>query len=242
MQPGTPQESEAGTVSDPAGGPILVVDDEPHIVKLVSLYLKRAGFQVVEAFDGRQALELARSVQPSLILLDVMMPELDGLEVCRRIRQESNVPIIMLTARTEDVDKVLGLSIGADDYVTKPFSPPELLARVGAVLRRARPAQGPPSQEPFTVGDLTIDPGAREARVGGRRLDLAPKEFDLLTALARVPNLVMDRDRLLDVVWGSNYFGDTRTVDVHVSWLREKLAGSRVRIRTVWGVGYKLVD
>lgn len=218
---------------------VLVVDDERNIVQLARLYLAREGFEVEAAYDGRQALEKVQSHHPDLIVLDVMMPEMDGFDVCRELRKSSNVPIIMLTARTDDVDKVVGLELGADDYVTKPFNPRELVARVKAVLRRAQSAAEPAVV--LDAGDLHIDVPRREATLDGKPLPLRSKEFDLLTAFTQHEGLVMDRERLIQIVWGHDFYGDTRTVDVHVAWLREKLAGSSVQIQTVWGIGYKLV-
>ncbi|MDI6857861.1 MAG: response regulator transcription factor [Dehalococcoidia bacterium] len=218
---------------------ILVVDDERNIVQLTRLYLTKEGFEVEAAYDGRQALEKAQAHRPDLIVLDLMMPEVDGLTVCRELRKQSNVPIIMLTAKGEDVDKVVGLELGADDYVTKPFNPRELVARVKAVLRRAQAAAEPAAV--LEAGGLRIDVGRREAVLDGRPLNLRSKEFDLLAAFLRNEGMVMDRERLIQQVWGLDFYGDSRTIDVHVAWLREKLAGSRVHIQTVWGIGYKLV-
>jgi DNA-binding response OmpR family regulator len=221
------------------GPTILVVDDERSIVQLARLYLQNDGYRVETATNGREALEKVRSVQPALVVLDLMLPEIDGWEVCRRLRRESDVPIIILTARGDDVDRIVGLELGADDYVTKPFNPRELLARVKAVLRRASAA--PRSPAPIRVGDVVVDPARREVSVAGRPVELRPKEFDLLCALARQPGIVFPRERLMQEVWGYDYAGDTRTIDVHITWLREKLSGSSTRIQTVWGVGYKLV-
>ena len=218
---------------------ILVVDDERNIVQLTRLYLTREGFEVEAAYDGRQALEKAQAHRPDLIVLDLMMPEVDGLTVCRELRKQSNVPIIMLTARGEDIDKVVGLELGADDYVTKPFNPRELVARVKAVLRRTQAAAEPAAV--LEAGGLRIDVARREAVLDGAPLNLRSKEFDLLTAFLRNEGRVMDRERLIQQVWGLDFYGDSRTIDVHVAWLREKLAGSRVHIQTVWGIGYKLV-
>ncbi|OGO52571.1 MAG: DNA-binding response regulator [Chloroflexi bacterium RBG_16_68_14] len=219
---------------------ILVVDDEKNIVQLARLYLEREGFRVEAAYDGAQALEKAKAVRPDLIILDIMLPEMDGLSVCRELRKTSNVPIIILTARGDDVDRVVGLELGADDYVTKPFNPRELVARVKAVLRRAR--QEEPSQPVLEADGLKLDLTRREVTVEGEPVTLRAKEFDLLAAFMRHLGIVLDRERLLQLVWGSDYYGDTRTIDVHVAWLREKLAkAKRVKIQTVWGVGYKLV-
>ena len=219
---------------------ILVVDDEKNIVQLVRLYLNKEGFRVEAAYDGAQALEKARTLRPDLIVLDIMMPEPDGIAVCREIRKTSNVPIIILTARDDDIDRIVGLELGADDYVTKPFNPRELVARVKAVLRRA--SQEAPSQAVLEAGDLRLDTASREVTVQGKAVTLRAKEFDLLTAFLRHQGVVLDRERLLQLVWGADYFGDTRTIDVHVAWLREKLGKAKgVKIETVWGVGYKLV-
>ena len=218
---------------------VLVVDDEKNIVQLVKLYLANEGYQVEVAYSGHEALEKARKARPSLIVLDLMMPGVDGLEVCRTLRKDSDVPVIILTARGEDVDKIVGLELGADDYITKPFNPRELIARVKAVLRRYRP-EGRPAPL-LEVGDVRIDVARREVTVAGRPVELRAKEFDLLVAFAENPGIVLARDKLLSQVWGYEYLGDSRTIDVHVTWLREKLSGSAVQIRTVWGIGYKLV-
>jgi DNA-binding response OmpR family regulator len=219
---------------------VLVVDDERHIVQLVKLYLTNEGYQVEAAHDGQEAIEKVRLVKPDLIVLDLMLPNVSGLEICRQLRQESDVPIIMLTARDEPEDRVAGLELGADDYVTKPFNPRELAARVKAVLRRTRGMGA--GQRPLEVGDLRIDPDRHEVTVGDRTVELRPKEFDLLTVLARRPGVVFPRERLRQLVWGPDFYGDPRTVDVHITWLRDKLSGSTARIQTVWGVGYKLVE
>jgi DNA-binding response OmpR family regulator len=218
---------------------ILVVDDEKHISQLVRMYLTSEGFTVEVAQDGKEALEKARSVKPNLIILDLMLPEIGGLDVCKQLRRDSDVPIIILTARGDDVDRIVGLEIGADDYVSKPFNPRELVARVKAVLRRSAPVDRIP--EPVVVGNLSIDPARREVTVGDKPVTLRAKEFDLLLTFAQNLGLVLDRERLLNLVWGFDYLGDSRTIDVHVTWLREKLNGSTCRIQTVWGVGYKLV-
>ncbi len=220
-------------------GTILVVDDERNIVELARIYLRNEGFHVEAAYDGLEALEKARSVKPSLIVLDLMLPELDGMEVCRQLRRESDVPIVMLTARGDDMDKIIGLEIGADDYLTKPFNPRELVARIKAVLRRIEAARR--SQKVIEVGDLRIDILGREVSVGGNPVQLRTKEFDLLMALAQNTGIAMARDRLLNAVWGEDFFGDQRTLDVHVAWLRDKIGASTAKIVTVWGFGYKLV-
>ena len=219
---------------------ILVVDDEQNIVKLARLYLNKDGYQVEAAYDGAEALEKAKSIRPDLIILDIMMPEMDGLAVCRELRKTSNVPIIILTARDDDIDRIVGLELGADDYITKPFNPRELVARVRAVLRRA--SNEPPAQPVLEADGVRLDSASREVTVEGEQVTLRAKEFDLLAAFMSHTGTVLDRERLLQLVWGSDYYGDTRTIDVHVAWLREKLAGAkRVKIQTVWGVGYKLV-
>jgi len=218
---------------------ILVVDDEKNIVQLARLYLNNEGFHVEAAYDGRQALEKARTVRPDLIVLDIMMPEVDGLTVCRELRKSSNVPIIILTARGDDVDRIVGLELGADDYISKPFNPRELVARVKAVLRRTQEQYAP--QEVLEADGLRLDAAGREVTIEGRPVTLRAKEFDLLAAFLRHPGVVLDRERLLQMVWGADYYGDSRTIDVHVAWLRDKLQGARVQIQTVWGVGYKLV-
>ena len=218
---------------------ILVVDDEKNIVQLARLYLGNEGFHVEEAYDGRQALDKARSVHPDLVILDTMMPEMDGLTVCKELRKTSSVPVIILTARDDDVDKIVGLEVGADDYMTKPFNPRELVARVKAVLRRSQ--GGVPPEAVLEVGDIRLDPLRQEVSVAGRSVSLRAKEFDLLAAFMRYQGLVLDRERLLSLVWGQDFYGDTRTIDVHVAWLREKLTGAKARVQTVWGVGYKLV-
>jgi len=217
---------------------ILVADDDAHIRELVSLYLKRAGFSVETASDGAEAILKTTSLSPALLILDVMMPGQDGIQVCQALRRRTDIPIIMLTARSGDLDKVAGLRIGADDYVTKPFNPDELVARVEAILRRARPP-GNRGQEHLSLGSLEIDPAARMAAIDGTRLSLTPKEFDLLATFARFPGTALDREHLLDLVWGTSFYS-IRTVDVHVARVREKLRGSPIRIETVWGTGYRM--
>jgi DNA-binding response OmpR family regulator len=221
---------------------VLVVDDDRHIVQLVSLYLTKAGYRVISARDGAEAMRKVRGLDPDLLLLDIMLPGQDGLEICRTLRRHSDLPIVMLTARSSDIDKVAGLQFGADDYITKPFNPAELVARVQSVLRRCRQRQAVPSHTRVAFGRLSIDLDERTATVAGQPLQLRPKEFDLLATFARLPAFVLDRNRLLDLVWGSQFLGDQRTVDVHVAWLREKLTGSGLKIQTIWGVGYKLVE
>ncbi len=218
---------------------LLLVDDEKNIIELERLYLEKEGYKTQAAYDGRAALEKFRAVKPDAVILDLMLPELDGWEVCRRIRQESNVPILMLTARDQDVDKIVGLELGADDYLTKPFNPRELVARVKAILRRASPE---PKTQRLTVGDLTLDLDRREVLVGNRPLDLRAKEFDVLAVFMQNPGIVLTRERLLQVAWGFDFPGETRTVDVHVAHLRKKLVKAHTQIETVSGVGYKLVS
>ena len=218
---------------------ILVVDDEANIIELAKMYLQKEGYVVESAQDGREALTKIKSLKPALVVLDLMLPEVDGWDVCRKVRADSDVPIIMLTARSDDVDKIVGLELGADDYLTKPFNPRELVARVKAVLRRYEKSAAP--TKPIHLGQVTIDPQRREVTVSGQQLDLRTKEFDLLWAMAEHQGIVLSRDQLLDLVWGYDYYGETRTVDVHIAHLRDKLEGSDVVIETVWGVGYKLV-
>lgn len=220
---------------------ILIVDDEPSIVQLARMYLEREGFRVHEVGDGERALEAVRRLRPALVVLDVMLPKVDGFEVCRRLRAEGNpVAVLMLTARDDDIDKILGLELGADDYLTKPFNPRELAARVKAILRRSE-TPSTPTEKPIRVGDLFIDPSRREARLGERTLELRTQEFDLLLTLAAHAGLVLSREQLLQKAWGFDYYGQTRTVDVHIAHLRKKLGDGSVQIETVTGVGYKLV-
>ncbi|MBI5668689.1 MAG: response regulator transcription factor [Chloroflexi bacterium] len=221
---------------------ILLVDDEQHIIDLAKLYLEQDGFRTASATDGVTALQRILNERPALVVLDLMLPGLDGFEVCKRVRAQSDVPIIMLTARTDDIDKIVGLELGADDYLTKPFNPRELVARVKAILRRVapRPAEPDNGLKPIVVENLRIYPDQREVTVDGRPVDLRLKEFDLLLALAENPGVVFSREKLLDVVWGFDFAGETRTVDVHIAHLRHKLAGMHAAIETVWGVGYKL--
>jgi two-component system alkaline phosphatase synthesis response regulator PhoP len=202
---------------------ILLVDDEPSIIQLARMYLEREGFLVKDVADGDAALEAVARHQPALVVLDVMLPKLDGFEVCRRLRANNNpVAILMLTARDEDIDKIIGLELGADDYLTKPFNPRELVARVKAILRRGQ--------------------SRREVEIAGRILDLRTQEFELLLTLVEQPGRVFTREQLLQQAWGFDFFGQTRTVDVHIAHLRKKMEGGQVRIETVTGVGYKLVN
>jgi DNA-binding response OmpR family regulator len=204
------------------------------------MYLEKEAYDVIWATDGEQGLQMALRDAPDLVVLDIMLPGLDGWEVCRRIRRERDVPIVMLTARSDDVDKVVGLEMGADDYVVKPFNPRELVARVRAVLRRYQTEMRTP--DVLEAGSLRIEVGSREVTVNGQPISLRAKEFDLLLTFVRDLGMVLSRDQLLEKVWGYDFYGDTRTVDVHVSHLREKLAGSGCTIETLRGVGYKLVE
>jgi DNA-binding response OmpR family regulator len=226
-------------VTGAANQSVLVVEDESSIASFVALYLKNAGYTVKTAASGGEALKQVGADQPSLVVLDLNLPDIDGIEVCRRIRKSADVPIIMLTARDEDVDKIIGLEVGADDYLTKPFNPRELVARVKSVLRRAAPDRKNLESAQIQHGDLAVDAGRREVHVGDQEIQLAPKEFDLLWELLDHRGLVLTRDQLLERVWGYTFAGDTRTVDVHVRQLRRKL-GDASPIVTVWGVGYKV--
>jgi len=220
---------------------VLVVDDEAHIVELARLYLTREGYEVEGVGDGSQALARFGQVKPDLVVLDIMLPGADGIAICKEIRKQSQVPIIMLTARDEVTDKVVGLEVGADDYLTKPFHPQELVARAKALLRRARIE--PDAPKLIRAGKLEVDLERHEVRHGQAKVQLRPKEFDLLALLARHPGRVFQRSELLDLVWGYDFPGYTRTVDVHVQQLREKLADGDITdpsIQTVWGVGYRL--
>jgi two-component system, OmpR family, alkaline phosphatase synthesis response regulator PhoP len=218
---------------------VLVVEDETSIASFVALYLKNAGYGIRTVGTGQEALDTLARERPDLIVLDLMLPDLDGLEVCKRVRQSSDVPILMLTARDEDVDKIIGLEVGADDYLTKPFNPRELVARVKSILRRSVPERRELQTRQITHGKLEIDAGRREVQVAGEEIQLAPKEFDLLWELLDHRGVVLTRDQLLERVWGYTFAGDTRTVDVHVRQLRRKL-GDASPIVTVWGVGYKV--
>jgi DNA-binding response OmpR family regulator len=228
----------------PAGLRALVVDDEPSLVRIVSTYLQREGFDVAAAGDGERAVTLARELDPDVIVLDLMLPGIDGIEACRQIRTFSGAYIVMLTARAEEIDRIVGLSTGADDYVTKPFSPGELMARVRAMLRRPRASREPPSST-RRFGDLEIDPTAREVRRGGEAIELTKIEFDLLDVLSAEPRVAFSRAQLLERVWGGEWFGDDHVVDVHVGNLRGKL-GDDPRapryVRTIRGVGYRMGD
>jgi two-component system alkaline phosphatase synthesis response regulator PhoP len=219
---------------------ILLVDDEPSILALAKMYLEREGFHIETAWDGLVAIEMANRLIPALIVLDVMLPGLDGLDVCRRLRGSGNqTPIIMLTARDEDIDKILGLELGADDYLTKPFNPRELVARIKAILRRVdRPPT--PDATPLHLSNLTIDPSRHEVLLKDQPISLRAQEFDLLLILATQPGRVFTREQLLEKAWGFDFYGQTRTVDVHIAQLRKHLSGSTIKIETVTGVGYKL--
>jgi DNA-binding response OmpR family regulator len=224
------------------GKRILIIDDEPLIVESVSYNLKQEGYEILTASDGETGLKLALAEEPDLILLDLMLPELNGMEVCRQIRKTSEIPIIMLTAKEGEIDRILGLELGADDYVVKPFSMRELLARVKSVLKRF--GAGPKTVETANLvnGDLVIDLLGHEVTVKGRKVDLSSKEFDLLRILVKHPGQVLSREQLLNLVWGNDFYGDNRTVDVHIRWLREKIEddpGEPKYILTIRGVGYK---
>ena len=220
----------------------LVVDDEPPLVALVRSYLEREGFEVETAGDGEAAVDFARERAPDVIVLDLMLPGIDGIEACRRIRSFSDAYVLMLTARAEEVDKIVGLSTGADDYLTKPFSPGELVARIRALLRRPRPG-ATPAAPPRQFGDLLVDPRAHEVRVNEEIIELTPLEFELLDVLSGSPHIAFARGQLLERVWGPSWFGDEHVVDVHIANLRRKLGddGRNPRyIRTVRGVGYRM--
>lgn len=221
---------------------VLLVDDEANIIQLARLYLEKEGFRVQSVDNGTAALQTVETAQPDLVVLDVMLPGVDGFEVCRRLRAQNNrVAILMLTARDDDFDKILGLELGADDYMTKPFNPRELVARVKAILRRSERASSDAISEPLRLGDLLIDPARREVRANGGLVDLRTQEFEVLLVLARHPGQVFSREKLLDLAWGYDFYGQTRTVDVHIAQIRRKLAASQARIETVTGIGYKLV-
>ncbi len=243
MPAATPSPAPAGSARQPASGArVVVVDDDEHIRELASLYLAKEGFDVTCAVDGTTAVATIQRVNPSLVVLDLMLPGISGFDVCKEVRQSSNVPIIMLTARDEDVDKIVGLELGADDYLTKPFNPRELVARVKAILRRAEAGATHAAGPVVQVARLRIDKLRREVTADGQELTLRTKEFDLLTMLAENAGIVLTREQLLDRVWGYNFYGETRTVDVHVQHVRAKLAGTGLSIATVRGVGYKLVE
>ena len=221
---------------------VLVVEDEENLLEALRYNLEHDGHSVLTAADGAKGLETARSALPDLIILDVMLPGLDGLEVCRILRRETDAPILMLTAKGEEIDRVVGLELGADDYVAKPFSIRELMARVRALMRRPRSRTPGPSAEPLRAGPLTLDAEAHSARLGEDELRLKPREFDLLALFMRNPGRAFTRDQILERLWGRDYIGDIRTVDVHVRWLREKIESdpsAPARIITIRGVGYR---
>lgn len=220
---------------------VLVVEDDANIAELIRLYLEKDGYEVCHAADGISAVENFSSFKPDIVLLDIMLPRLDGWGVCREIRKESNTPIIMLTAKDETFDKVMGLEIGADDYISKPFEMKEVIARIRAVLRRTSPQEAEPKSNVLHYENLTIDMDAYQVEICGKRIELPPKELELLNYLASNPNRVFTRNQLLDAVWGFEYFGESRTVDVHVKRLREKIDGASDKwvLKTIWGVGYK---
>jgi DNA-binding response OmpR family regulator len=224
---------------------ILIVEDDRNLLDTLKYNLHKEGYEVVAAADGAEALDIARQAKPDLVILDIMLPKISGFEVCRILRKEMTVPIMMLTAKAEEMDKIVGLEIGADDYMTKPFSLRELLARVRAMLRRAHMFEAPPEgeKELLQVGDIEINSARHQVSKGAKVLDLTPKEFDLLTFLLKNKGFVFGRDQLLEKVWGYDFTGDTRTVDVHVRWLREKVEDNPNEPKlliTVRGVGYKL--
>lgn len=223
-----------------ANNKVLIADDDSNISELIKVYFEKDGFETVTAHNGREAVELFKSEAPSIVILDVMMPEMDGWQVCREIRRVSNIPIIMLTAKGETFDKVLGLELGADDYMVKPFDPKELIARVKAVLRRSETKEVSAEKE-LVFPNLTINLTNYELKINGNITEVPPKELELLYFLASNPNRVFTREQLLEQVWGFDYFGDSRTVDVHIKRLREKLEGAEAnwQLKTVWGVGYK---
>ena len=223
-----------------ANNKVLIADDDSNISELIKVYFEKDGFETVTARNGKEAVELFKSEAPSIVILDVMMPEMDGWQVCREIRRVSNIPIIMLTAKGETFDKVLGLELGADDYMVKPFDPKELIARVKAVLRRSETKEVSAEKE-LVFPNLTINLTNYELKINGNITEVPPKELELLYFLASNPNRVFTREQLLEQVWGFDYFGDSRTVDVHIKRLREKLEGAEAnwQLKTVWGVGYK---
>ena len=223
-----------------ANNKVLIADDDSNISELIKVYFEKDGFETVTARNGKEAVELFKSEAPSIVILDVMMPEMDGWQVCREIRRVSNIPIIMLTAKGETFDKVLGLELGADDYMVKPFDPKELIARVKAVLRRSETKETSTEKE-LVFPNLTINLTNYELKINGNITEVPPKELELLYFLASNPNRVFTREQLLEQVWGFDYFGDSRTVDVHIKRLREKLEGAEAnwQLKTVWGVGYK---
>jgi DNA-binding response OmpR family regulator len=219
---------------------ILIADDDPNIAGLVRMYLTKAGYEAAVARDGDETQKLLREQAFDLLILDIMMPGPDGLQIIRGLRRRSELPVIFLSARSSDIDKVAGLQLGADDYVTKPFNPTELVARVQSVLRRSKTTEDP-AAEHVAIGELAMDLRNRSATIRGEPVALTPKEFDLLATFARFVNITLDREKLLDLVWGTSFYG-MRTVDVHIVRLRSKLEGSGLKIETVWGSGYRLVE
>ena len=228
-----------------AEGKVLVIEDEENLLEALKYNLEREGYTALTASDGERGLGMAREHKPDLVILDIMLPQIDGLEVCRILRRENDTPIIMLTAKGEEVDRVVGLEIGADDYVTKPFSMRELLARLRSVLRRTRSAgmsDAAASQEQLTSGDLVVDLASHSVTLAGEQIDMKPREFDLLALLVANKGRAFTRDQILERLWGRDYIGDTRTVDVHIRWIRQKIEegpGSPIRIVTIRGVGYR---
>ncbi len=221
---------------------VLVADDDPNVCEIIRLYFSKQQIDLVVANDGQQALDLVEAESPDVVILDVMMPQLDGFEVCREIRKKRDTPIIMLTAKDDEIDRVLGLELGADDYVTKPFSPRELVARIRAILRRIQPRDKTEDEavHVLTFDQLSIDIDKREVTASGEKITFRPKEFDLLVHLAKSPGSVFTREQLLEQVWGYDYFGDVRTIDVHIKKVRQRLSNLPAEcIHTVWGVGYK---
>jgi DNA-binding response OmpR family regulator len=218
---------------------LVIVEDDPSIADLLDLYLRENGFRVLQASSGERGLELIQQHRPALVLLDIGLPGIDGFEVCRRVRAASNVPVLFLTARDGEIDRILGLELGADDYVTKPFSPREIVARVKAILRRGQPDTRPASDVLHIGDEYEVDLTRREARHGVEVVALATREFDLLAHFARNQGIALTRQQLLDSVWGADFYGDDRTVDVHVRQLRRKL-GPDLPLATVWGIGYRL--
>jgi two-component system, OmpR family, alkaline phosphatase synthesis response regulator PhoP len=219
---------------------ILAIDDEINILELLKLYLEREGYKFQTAITGNEALSKIEAIYFDLIILDVMLPDIDGFEICRQIRKKSNVPILMLTARKDDIDKIIGLELGADDYMTKPFNPRELVARVKAIIRRSNATLQ--SVDTINIGKLHIDISRQEVTINGQLIKLRTKEFALLSTLAQNAGIVLSREKLLEKVWGFDYYGETRTIDVHINHLREKIAASGVNIETLRGMGYKLVE
>ncbi len=218
---------------------VVVVEDDPNIADLLDVYLREAGFRVLQAMNGERGLELIAQHQPDMVLLDIGLPDIDGFEVCRRLRAKSNVPVLFLTARDGEIDRILGLELGADDYVTKPFSPRELVARVKAILRRGQPDDRAAGDVMHIGDDYRVDVTRREASCRDEVVPLATREFDLLAFLARNQGIALSRQQLLDGVWGIDWIGDDRTVDVHIRQLRKKL-GDELPLATVWGIGYRL--